>query len=179
MLKNPKGSPLSVFFRPCENYFRFFNTKGPPSFFWYLTMDVKKSERVPPFSAPGAASGPRRANSAQLSYCKRILDTFRHCKRILGHYLRSFEKCQYPIQYNFYISQTFILFLWYQNGVNYGENSQYLVVYFLSKEKVNISRTLLSGCFLYGQKVLQCLLSPQFFIIFKMIFNFQNSLYAL
>ena len=49
MLNNPKGwSPFSVFFG-IETFFRnFFFTKGSPFNFWcFVTMDVKKCERVP------------------------------------------------------------------------------------------------------------------------------------
>ena len=52
MLKNPKGSLLSVF-RHCENFFAtLFSSKGSPSIslIFYNRMNVEKSQRVPTFS---------------------------------------------------------------------------------------------------------------------------------
>ena len=104
MLKNLKGSPLSVFFGTV----RFFSRKWKKIFFFNFfmfcdRMDVEKPQRVPPFSfsalwdfsAPGArASEPRRATRSIFlvcnffkknffekfsifEYCKRILDTWK------------------------------------------------------------------------------------------------------
>ena len=77
MLKKPKGSPLSVFSGIVKIFFEnFFTQRVRPQFSWYLTtLDVKKSQNVPLLARRGPASGPRRANSVHLSYCKRILDT--------------------------------------------------------------------------------------------------------
>ena len=87
MLKNPKGSPLSVF-RHCETFFRkfVFSPKGPSPL--QLQQKCCQFRKCPPFSAPGGRpSGPRRAT--RFMFFAFLI--FEFCKLTLGSPFAIFE----------------------------------------------------------------------------------------